>query len=144
MVTLPKFNTNIITAVMFLFVIFMTSPSIHAVKGDEKYVVSGDVKSNQEPDEYPTVDLAKIQRSIIYPENAKKNGIEGTVMLRVLVSKTGSVLKTIVDRTDDKALTNAAVKAVKKANFTPATKNGKPLQCWVALPIKFQLSTDTQ
>jgi TonB family protein len=144
MITLPKFKTTIITAVMFLFVFSMTSPSIYAMKGDEKYVVSGAVNSNQEPDVYPTVDLAKIQRSIIYPAAAKKDGIEGTVIVRVLVSKTGSVVKTIVDRTDNKALTNAAVQAVKKANFTPATKNGKPLQCWVALPIKFQLSTNAQ
>lgn len=114
------------------------------MKGDKKNVVSGTLKSNLEPDEYPKVDLAKIQRSIIYPEYAKKKGIEGTVIVRVLVSKSGSVVKTIVDRTDNKALTNAAVQSVKKATFTPAIKNGKTIQCWVALPIKFQLSKDTQ
>ena len=144
MITLPKFKTNIITAVLFLFVFSMTSPSIYAMKGDEKYVVSGNEKNIQEPDEYPTVDLAKIQSSIIYPENAKKNGIEGTVIVRVLVSKTGSVVKTIVDRTDNKALTNAAVQAVKKARFTPATKDGKTMNCWVSLPISFKLRKSEQ
>lgn len=87
----------------------------------------------------PVVDLVALQKSIVYPEMARKAGIEGQVIVRVLVGKDGKPKKAVVQYTDSKMLDKAAKKAVMKQIFTPAIQNGKPITCWVSIPIKFKL-----
>jgi protein TonB len=80
-----------------------------------------------------------LQKSIEYPEMARKAGIEGQVIVRVLVGKDGKPKKAVVQYTDSKMLDKAAVKAVMKQVFTPAIQNGRAITCWVSIPIKFKL-----
>jgi protein TonB len=87
----------------------------------------------------PQVDLVALQKSIEYPEMARKAGIEGQVIVRVLVGKDGKPKKAVVQYTDSKMLDKAAVKAVMKQVFTPAIQNGRAITCWVSIPIKFKL-----
>jgi len=131
-----KFSTVVVLAIICLGVTVIQIPSTYA-KNSAVFVE--DQLNKEEPDVYPMVDLAALQKSIVYPAIAKSNGIEGTVFVRAFVSKKGKVLKTIVDKTDNKVLTSSAVSAVKKAPFTPATKNGIAVNCWVTLPISFKL-----
>jgi len=72
-------------------------------------------------------------------ELARKAGIEGQVIVRVLVGKDGKPKKAVVQYTDSKMLDKAAVKAVMKQVFTPAIQNGRAITCWVSIPIKFKL-----
>jgi len=87
----------------------------------------------------PVVDLVDLQRSIVYPEMARKAGIEGQVIVRVLVGKDGKPKKSVVQYTDSQMLDKAAKEAVMKQVFTPAIQNGQPITCWVSIPIKFRL-----
>ncbi len=87
----------------------------------------------------PQVDIVALQKSIEYPEMARKAGIEGQVIVRVLVGKDGKPKKAVVQYTDSKMLDKAAVKAVMKQVFTPAIQNGRAITCWVSIPIKFKL-----
>jgi protein TonB len=87
----------------------------------------------------PVVDLVALQKSIVYPEMARKAGIEGQVIVRVLVGKDGKPKKSVVQYTDSKMLDKAAKAAVMKQIFTPAIQNGKAITCWVSIPIKFKL-----
>lgn len=131
-----KFSTVVVLAIICLGVTVIQIPSTYA-KSSLLFVE--DQLNIEEPDVYPMVDLTALQKSIVYPEIAKSNGIEGNVFIRAYVSKKGKVLKTIVDKTDNDVLTSSAVNAVKKAKFTPATKNGKTVNCWVVVPISFRL-----
>ena len=78
-----------------------------------------------------------------YPESAKKAGKEGTVLLQATIDENG-IPKDIV------ALTNlgfgfeaAAIEALKKATFRPATKAGKPITLEkVQIPYEFKLEED--
>ena len=73
-----------------------------------------------------------------YPSLARKRGIEGSVLLQVLVGLDGSVKDIKVLRGIDE-LNQAAIEAVKKWKFRPATSKGQAIACWVAAPIWFHL-----
>ena len=85
-------------------------------------------------------DLGKLQKNITYPEIARKAGIEGRVIIRVLVGADGKARKTLIESSDNEMLNEAAVKAIKDYGlFTPAKQNGQSIMCWVSIPINFRL-----
>lgn len=98
------------------------------------------------PDEFipvekePSLDYDKLKRSVQYPDIARRAGVEGKVIVRVLVDKSGKVKKTMIEYTDSELLNESAVKAIRDyGTFTPAIQNGQPITCWVSIPITFQL-----
>lgn len=99
-----------------------------------------------EPDDFipvekePVIDIGKLNKLVKYPEMARKANIEGTVHVRALVDKTGKITKAFAEVSDNKALNDAAVKAVLEYGFaTPAVMNGQPTSCWISIPISFRL-----
>jgi periplasmic protein TonB len=87
----------------------------------------------------PYIDIKELQRKVIYPDLAKRAGIEGKVNIRVLVGKNGSPKKNIIESTDSDLLNEAAIRAVMSSQFTPAIQNNQPIDCWVSIPIVFRL-----
>ena len=73
-----------------------------------------------------------------YPEAARQAGIEGTVFVRALVGKDGTVTEATVLKGPD-LLHAAAIDAALKTKFTPAKQNGMPVSCWVQIPFRFEL-----
>lgn len=107
-----------------------------------------DVRDEEpDPDEFiavekePVVDLKDIQSRAVYPEIAKRAGVEGKVTLRVLVGKDGKPKKAEVLQSDNEWFNESAIKAVMhpKTVFTPAIQNGQALMVWVTIPIAFKL-----
>ncbi len=86
-------------------------------------------------DEAPVL-LSQIK--LKYPEEAKKNGIEGKVFLKLLISKTGTV-KSVEVLKGIPELNQAAIDAVKNIKLKPAKYNGKPVNAVVRIPINFKL-----
>ncbi len=84
--------------------------------------------------------LAAIQQDVVYPELAKRAGIEGTVIVIAYVDKTGRISKAEVARGIGGGCDEAAVDAVMKNKFTPGMQRGKPVNVKVAIPIKFKLN----
>ncbi len=87
----------------------------------------------------PYVDIRELQKKVVYPDIAKRAGIEGKVNIRVLVGKNGVPKKHIIESSDSDLLNDAAVKAVMNSVFTPAIQNNQPIDCWVSIPIVFRL-----
>jgi len=88
----------------------------------------------------PKFDLARLQSLVKYPDMARKAGIEGTVRVNAYVSKTGKIEKVSIAHSDNKALDEAALEAVRSyGNATPAIMNKEPVSCWVTVPITFKL-----
>jgi len=85
------------------------------------------------------LNLAEVQKSVEYPEIAKKTGIKGTVRLSIFVWTDGTVKKVKVIKPLHDVLDKAAVKAAYKLKFKPALQKGKPVAVWVLLPITFRL-----
>lgn len=63
-----------------------------------------------------------------YPEEAKKLGLTGTVVINVVVDETGNVISSIImqeaTRPEDQILWKAAIKAARQAKFQPYKVNG--------------------
>ncbi|MEO5702646.1 MAG: energy transducer TonB [Gammaproteobacteria bacterium] len=89
------------------------------------------------------VDLAAAYRnnpSPDYPRSAKRLRIEGTVMLRVLVSPEGKALQVdIATSSGADMLDEAARSSVSDWTFSPATSDGQAIKSTVIVPIKFNL-----
>jgi len=81
-----------------------------------------------------------IQRSLKYPEIARKAGIEGRVIVQVLVSETGKVIKTrVIKSLGHSGCDEAAVRAIRNVKWKPALQRDKPVKVWVAIPVIFRL-----
>lgn len=99
-----------------------------------------------DPDEFipvekePVFDYEGLKAKVKYPEIARKNGIEGQVILQVYVSKTGKPTQIRVAQSDSKFFEEPAKDAVMQTAFTPAVQNGTPIGTWVTIPVKFQLN----
>ena len=72
-----------------------------------------------------------------YTKAARKNGTEGTVILKVVLAKNGQVtnIRTVSGLPD--GLTEQAIETAKKIKFTPAMKDGKPVSMWMQLEFNF-------
>lgn len=81
-----------------------------------------------------------------YPEEARKNGTSGKVILEAIIDETGRVSDVKVLREPKgegaESLTAEAVATSKKWRYEPATKDGKPVKVLFTVIIDFKLDTD--
>ena len=76
----------------------------------------------------PSVTPLKILKKTpaAYTNNARTNGIEGTIRIAVFFSESGRVTHTLILKGLGGGLNENAVKAAQQIKFEPATKDGKP------------------
>ena len=74
-----------------------------------------------------------------YTEEARRNQITGTVMLRVIFSSTGEVAQIHAIRTLPFGLTEKAIAAARQIKFVPAMKGGHPVSVFMQLEYNFNL-----
>jgi periplasmic protein TonB len=101
-------------------------------------------KSLPSPDEFIAVDVSPVlenQPEAVYPDSAKQANIEGSVWVKVLVDKQGSVRQALIIRGSGKKVgfEEAALTAAKQATWKPAQINNKPVAIWTSYEIKFSL-----
>ena len=116
---------------------------------------------NQFPEDFVSLDEGdRIQREFIpyhkppipktrirpnYPKESKEMGIQGTVIVQVFVNEEGKVTETsILQGIPNTGLDEAAIEAIKKTRFKPATfANGNPVGVWTSIPVNFRLNGTT-
>lgn len=77
---------------------------------------------------------------IRYPKMAEKNKVQGRVLVRFVVQKTGKVGKVEVLESVDNDLAEEAFRVVRLLpDFTPGLVNDKPVNVWYTLPVTFKL-----
>jgi protein TonB len=75
-----------------------------------------------------------------YPLIARRNGVEGTVRLKVFVGKDGKPAQVQLDQSSGSAaLDSAALDAVRGWQFVPARRGQEPIESWVVVPVVFRL-----
>ncbi len=89
--------------------------------------------------------LQFIYTNIKYPAAARKEGIEGTVVVKFVVDQTGKIttreiVRSIGGGTDEEVL--AVVD--KMPNWIPGKKDGKVVDVYYHLPVKFKLAEDAK
>jgi protein TonB len=72
-----------------------------------------------------------------YPAELRNLHVEGTVLLAITIDQEGGVTTCEVTKSTDKRFESAAIEAVRKWRFRPATKNNTPVSCRVVLPLHF-------
>lgn len=75
-----------------------------------------------------------------YPESARREGRQGSVLLRVLVDEQGRSKKVEINNSSgSEALDRAAAEAIKRWRFIPARYGDKAVESWIRIPIDFNL-----
>jgi TonB family protein len=75
-----------------------------------------------------------------YPEELRRLGIQGTVVLRAVISKQGDLLNLAAVNTDvHPRLATAALEAVRQWRYQPTLLNGEPVEVLTTITIDFSL-----
>ncbi|MDH7515889.1 MAG: energy transducer TonB [Bacteroidota bacterium] len=92
-----------------------------------------------------TVDVlpqAVIRVPPVYPADALASGVEGTVYVQATIDEHGRVVKAVAVASDAPPLMNAAAEAVRKWRFSPAQKEGRPVEATIVIPVRFVLEKE--
>jgi protein TonB len=75
-----------------------------------------------------------------YPAAARRAGEQGTVMLRVLVTREGTAARVEIDRSSGSPHLDAAARETVKAwRFTPGRRGADAIESWMVVPVVFRL-----
>ena len=78
----------------------------------------------------------------LYPENLQQQGIEGTVLLRAIITKDGSLNAPsimVISTLANPELAKAAIDAVKQWRYEPTLLNGEPVEVATTITVHFKL-----
>lgn len=78
---------------------------------------------------------------VAYPDEARRDGVQGMVLVKALVGKDGHVKEASVDleKPAPEILAKAAVEAVRQWTFEPGKAKGEPQEVWIVVPVNFKL-----
>ncbi len=118
--------------------------------GDRKGLGDGGIGGSQGSDPYgpdhiyPPQQVTERARVLVkpepqYTEDARRNSISGSVVLRVVFSRTGEVTNIRAIQTLPFGLTERAIAAARLIRFRPATKDGRPVNVPMQLEYNFNL-----
>jgi TonB family protein len=75
----------------------------------------------------------------VYPEEARKGGVTGAVVLNVRTDKQGNVSRVIVLKSDDERLIQAAIDAIKQWKYEPFIQDGQAKEVVFTVTVQFKL-----
>ena len=87
----------------------------------------------------PIGGISGILKKIVYPELAKRAGIEGKVLVLAYVDESGNVTKAEVIKGIGLGCDEAAINAILQTKFKPGLQRGKPVKVQVTIPVTFRL-----
>jgi TonB family protein len=87
----------------------------------------------------PVGGIEDIGKRMKYPEEAKKQGIEGKVLVKLLIDEFGNPQESKIVKSVHPLLDAEARDVLMKTKFTPGKQNGKAVKVQVIVPINFRL-----
>jgi len=88
----------------------------------------------------PVGGFVAIQKKLVYPEIARKAGVEGRVIIWARVDEKGNVVNTKVQKSlGPNGCDEAAVEAIKSVQWRPAKQRDRAVKVWIAVPVDFKL-----
>lgn len=103
---------------------------------------TGEIKPDEEPPAFLKVEIEpQLVKKVkpVYPELARRAGLEGVVWLKIWIDQQGRPKKIVVLQSDSEVFDQAAVAAAGQFVFTPAMMQNGPVEVWVTLPFRFTL-----
>ena len=122
----------------FMMFMFMAVLLVVTGGGTSSYAQEKKMEKFDVPPE-PAGGMGAIGKNVKFPEEAKKNNVQGKVLVNATIDKTGKVTKAAISQGIGSGCDEAAIKAIKKTKFKPAVKDGKKIECEVTIPIEFKL-----
>lgn len=81
-----------------------------------------------------------LKKHVVYPESAKKKGVQGRVLVQFVVGKDGSICDTKVVRSVEPVLDREAVRVINNMpKWKPGRQKGKPVRVRYTVPVNFKL-----
>ncbi len=77
----------------------------------------------------------------VYPEIARKAGVEGKVIAHLWIDKKGQVREVKIIKSDSDIFNQAVIDAAKQWTFAPALMKNGPVAVWLAVPFIFSLKS---
>lgn len=95
---------------------------------------------------YPAVPPGGTQPQVVrrvmprYPSEARARGVEGSVLIRAIIRRNGTVDDVQILSDLPNGLGEAAAKAVNRWHFRPATYRGEPIDVYYTVTVNFRLN----
>ncbi|MCH8569124.1 MAG: energy transducer TonB [Balneolales bacterium] len=84
--------------------------------------------------------IAELQRHVVYPELARRAGIQGRVVVQFIIDEQGYVRSPQIIRSIGGGCDEAAIAALQKVRFTPGMQRGRPVKVQYTIPVQFRLT----
>jgi len=114
---------------------------LHELAPEKKSLVQGDQKVVMTADTVDLLPRPRKRTAASYPQRARTKGIEGYVVLSLVVDEHGSVHDVVVvESTPEGFFEEAASRSVKGWSFAPGEYEGSAVPVRIRQTIRFQLS----
>ena len=80
----------------------------------------------------------------LYPELARKAGLEGAVWVKIWIDTAGKPKQVTILKSDADVFNQVTIDAAKQFEFKPARIKDRPVSVWVSLPFKYKLGDKPQ
>lgn len=123
------------------FVVHAQSDTITVVYGEEERDSLLVTSIDQMPEFPGGIDALKdfLHDNLRYPEEAKKKGIEGRVVVQFWIESDSTIADVVVISKPNPLLDAEAVRLVRSMpKWKPATQKGKPVRCRYTVPVHFK------
>jgi protein TonB len=100
---------------------------------DETFYVAVDMMPE------PSGGIEAIQKKVIYPPIARRNKVEGKVIIKAFIDESGSVRRAEIVKGIGSGCDEAAIAAVMGSRFRPGRMNGKVVKVQMSIPLTFKL-----
>ncbi|WP_319756268.1 energy transducer TonB [uncultured Sphaerochaeta sp.] len=109
----------------------------HENPGEDGYYYTIDMVTTR-----PQFDLSLLASSIVYPTLARRQGKEGTVLLRLFIDEEGKIEQIIVEEDPGYGFADAAIAAFTNFRVAPAIHDDVPVPVTLLYPIRFSLHNE--
>jgi len=84
--------------------------------------------------------VAELSKAVKYPTIARQAGIEGMVVVKVVITQEGLPESPEILSSPSEVLNEAAIEAVMQQRFKPGRQRGRAVACFMAIPVRFRLT----
>ena len=140
------FNAKVMKTIYSIFIIsvFLVAGLIRS-QAQENKSKDGVFFTVEEMPEYPGGDVAlrnDIASKVKYPDEAKKNGIQGKVYVSFVVDEEGKVIKAKIERGVEPSLDKESLRVINELKtWKPGKEKGKAVKVAYTIPINYALDS---
>ncbi len=134
-----KINKTLLTSILAVVLILLLAPTSFAQehKKEEAFTI---VEEQPTPKGGMSAFYKFIGENLKYPEQAKKDSIQGKVFIQFMVLASGKLAHIKILKGIGNGCDEAALNVIKNSpSWIPGKEKGKAVRVWMTLPIIFRL-----